>query len=379
MVETRVWRNFDFIMLATVLILIGFGIVMIQSATLGFGGTRFGLGDFALHQAVYAMVGLVLLFVLASVDYSLFESFTIPIYLINIALLVAVFFIGRGAFGSTRWIDLGFFPLQPSELAKIFTILTLSKFLADRKKDIRGLHHFIFSIVLVLIPMGLVYSQPDLGTALVIAVAWVGLILTVRTRRVYLIGLLAVTAPAMIGAWRFVLKGYMRDRLLIFLHPEQDPLGQGYNIIQAKISIGSGGWFGQGFGHGMQSQLHFLRVQHTDFIFSVTAEEFGFLGIIALFALLMVLLWRIVRVAGLAGDAYGQLIAVGVGSMLFFQIFVNIGMNLQLMPVTGIPLPFISYGGSSLITVLMGLGILQSVVMRHKKIAFVSKTFGDGS
>jgi rod shape determining protein RodA len=370
-VETKIWHNFDFVMLAAALILCAFGVLMVQSATLGFSDeVAFGLGSYAVRQAGYAVAGLVLLLAFSAIDYRVLGGFAGPVYAILLLLLGAVFVIGQGAYGSTRWIDLKVFPLQPSELAKIFMIIVLAKFFADREKKMTKLRNFVLSLVLIGIPIGLVYFQPDLGTSLVIMAIWVGMILAVRTRRIYLIGLAGLAVPAAFIAWQFVLKGYMKDRLLIFLHPEQDPLGQGYNIIQAKISIGAGGWFGQGFGHGMQSQLHFLRVAHTDFIFSVISEEFGFLGTLALLVLFVVLLWRIIRVATHAGDSFGQMLAIGVGTMLLFQTFVNIGMNLQLMPVTGIPLPFISYGGNSMLTTLVGLGILQSVLLRHQKIAY---------
>jgi rod shape determining protein RodA len=216
--------------------------------------------------------------------------------------------------------------------------------------------------------MGLIYLQPHLGTTIVLAVVWLIMTLMAGMRMLHLsiLGFLGVLAAPVI--W-FRLESYMQDRLLLFLNPGRDPAAR-YNIDQALISIGSGGWLGKGYASGSQSQLHFLRVRHTDFIFSVIGEEMGFAGALVLFALIAIILWRILRAASLARDSFGRLIACGVAALIFFQSSVNIGMNLSLLPVIGIPLPFISAGGSSLITLLVAQGLVQSVVMRHKKIEF---------
>jgi len=214
----------------------------------------------------------------------------------------------------------------------------------------------------------LIYLQPHLGTVIVLAVVWLAMVLMAGMRLLHLsiMGLAGLLATPLI--W-FSLKDYMRDRLLLFINPAQDPSAR-YNIDQALISIGSGGWLGKGYASGSQSQLHFLRVRHTDFIFSVIGEEMGLVGALVLFTLIGVILWRIIRAASLARDGFGRLIACGIAAMIFFQSVVNIGMNLGLLPVMGIPLPFISSGGSSLITLLIAEGLVQSVVMRHRKIEF---------
>lgn len=368
--QSRLWRNFDPILFVTTVVLVAYGVAMIQSATLRTGTSWPSLDSLATRQMIFAVLGLLAMFLFARLDYRFLESFTIPLYIFIIVLLGGVFAVGYASLGAQRWIDLGIVGLQPSELAKIVVILTLAKFLSDHEGKM-GHPVFVFlSILITALPIGLIYLQPDLGTALVVMAIWLGMMVVIGLPVIYFVAGIAVSVPATILAWQFLLKDYMRDRFLIFLNPESDPLGQGYNILQARISIGSGGWFGQGFGSGIQSQLHYLRVPHTDFIFSVVSEEFGFFGAISLCLLLFIIIWRNLHIASVAGETYGKMIATGTAAMLLFQVFVNTGMNMGIMPVTGIPLPFISSGGSSLVTILAGQGIVQSIVMRHKKSLF---------
>jgi len=366
----RVWRNFDVILLVSVLLLMGIGLAMIHSATLGPDDSQVSLwDDFVFRQAVYAVVGLVVMLVVAGLDYRFYQSASHLLYGLAIILLALIFVLGRVRGGSQRWFDLVLFPIQPSELAKVTLILVLAKYFADHQESIQQPVHLVVSILYVALPMALVYLQPDLGTALILGGIWAGMAWSAGIA-VWQFGLLAaggmLAAPS---AW-LSLKPYMRDRIVAFLNPGLDPSGEGYNVGQALISIGSGGLWGKGFAHGTQSQLHFLRVRHTDFIFSVFAEEFGFVGSIVLFALFGILLFRILRGAMLARDAFGRLIACGVAMLIFTQAFVNLAVNVGLLPATGLPLPFVSYGGSSLITMLIGVGLVQSVVMRHKKLEF---------
>lgn len=232
------------------------------------------------------------------------------------------------------------------------------------------LFNFILSGVIVAIPAALVYTQPDLGTTGVFAFIWLTMMLISRTRMLYIIGTILLAIPMALVAWMFLLEDYMRDRLLISFNPERDVLGAGYNIIQAQISIGSGGLLGHGLTGGTQSQMDLLRVRTTDFIFAHAMGMFGFIGAIALFTVIGLLLWRTMRVAQETQDPFGQLLAAGVTAMLFFQAFVNIGMNVGILPVTGIPLPFVSLGGSSLWTSLAAIGLLQSVRIHHQRLAF---------
>jgi rod shape determining protein RodA len=360
--DRKVWRNFDFVLLAATVLLIAFGIAMIYSATLDTPDLK----ELPLRQAVWGLAGLALLPLVAAIDYRFLESLQKPLYTLIIASLLAVLLVGQVIHGARRWISGSSF--QPSELAKVLIIVTLAQFLAHHEKDIGHFRYILMSIIHVAVPMVLIYLQPHLGTTIVLAVIWLIMALMAGMRLLHLGILSLVGVLAMPLIW-FSLEDYMRDRLLLFVNPAQDPAAR-YNIDQALISIGSGGWLGKGYASGSQSQLHFLRVRHTDFIFSVIGEEMGLVGALFMFALLGVILWRILRAASLARDSFGRLIACGVAAAIFFQSVVNIGMNLGLLPVMGIPLPFISSGGSSLIALLVAEGLVQGVVMRYRKIEF---------
>ena len=344
------------------------GVAMVFSATNGDKG-------YAIRQAAFALVGLVLLLGMAYIDYRVLESFTLPFYLGTLALLGVVLLLGNEAHGSQRWINLGFFPLQPSELSKLTLIVVLAKLLADHKQQLHKARWFVLAGLTVFLPAALVFKQPDLGTALMLVAIFLGMTIGAGVRPRIFAGAALLAIPTLYGFWNWVMHDYQRDRLLIFLNPEKDLLSAGYNIIQARITIGSGGWFGQGFMAGQQSQLEFLKVRYSDFIFSVVCEEFGYIGALALCALLFLLVWRCLVIASRAPDDYGSLIAVGVATWIGMQVFVNAGMNIGLMPVTGIPLPFISYGGSSMISMLLGLGLVQSVSLRSSPIIFGHKAW----
>lgn len=363
---TARWKHFDWVMLSCTAMLALFGLVMIYSATSDPG--PFKPGPLVIKQAMYLGFGLALMALLTTVDYRFLANWTWVIYGAALASLALIFVLGRSSYGSTRWIDIGPVSLQPSEPAKLAMVLVLARLLSEKPRGQSPLARFLGSLGLVALPLGLVFLQPDLGTSLVLGAIWVALILVSGTRLKYILWLLALSLPATLFAWRFALKPYQIARVVAFLNPEASPLADGYNLIQARISVGAGGLTGQGYLEGSQSQLQYLRVQHTDFIVSVVAEEFGFLGMLALFLVFGLLLWRVIRVADLARDKYGEMIAAGIVAIMLFQIVVNVGMNLGLMPVTGIPLPFISHGGSSLVTLFAAQGILQSILMRHKKL-----------
>jgi rod shape determining protein RodA len=249
-------------------------------------------------------------------------------------------------------------------------IISLAVFIADRRHEMDRFVNFVLSGVIVAVPAVLVYMQPDLGTTGVFAFIWLIMMLIARTRLLYIIGTILLAIPAALFAWMFLMQDYMRDRLMISFNPELDRLGAGYNIIQAQITIGSGGLLGHGLTGGTQSQMDLLRVRTTDFIFAHAMGMFGFIGAIALFTVIGILLWRTMRVAQETQDPFAQLLAAGITAMIFFQAFVNIGMNVGIMPVTGIPLPFVSLGGSSLWTTLAAIGLLQSVRIHHQRLAF---------
>jgi rod shape determining protein RodA len=356
-------QNLDFPLLLSTLAAFAVGVAMVFSAT---NGDR----EFAIRQSVYGIAGLLLIFVVIQIDYRFLESFTIPFYLITLALLGVVLWIGHEANGSQRWINLGFFPLQPSELTKLTVIVVLAKLLSEHRHELRRVKWFAAAGIVVLMPGVMVFKQPDLGTALMLGAIFLGMTVAAGVPLRIFLGAGALAVPAAYGFWHWVMHDYQRDRLMIFLNPQSDLLRDGYNIIQARITIGSGGWLGQGYMSGQQSQLEFLKVRYSDFIFSVVAEEFGYVGAVALCALLFVLVWRCLVVASKAREDYGSLIAVGVASWIGMQTFVNVGMNIGLMPVTGIPLPFISYGGSSLISMLLGIALVQSVALRSSPIIF---------
>lgn len=361
------WRDFDFYMVITTAILMGFGAVAIWSAD-GGGAPRFS--NLGVRQAAFGIVGLGVMIVVANIDYRIFASFAWVFYLATIGLLVLILQLGVIIGGSQRWFDFKVFTLQPSEIGKLATVLALSAFIASRGTAMQDFGNFILSGLIVAVPMLLVYREPDLGSTLVYGVIWFSTMIVARTRRRYWVLLATLAIPFAYVVWTHFLHGYMKERLFVSYNPYSDPRGDGYNIIQARISIGSGGWVGHGLAGGTQSQLELLRVRTTDFIFAHASGMFGYLGMLALFVSLAILLWRCLRVAEAAKDSFGQCLAVGITGILFFQSFVNIGMNVGLMPVTGIPLPFVSYGSSSLWTFLIGEGILQSILMRHRKLAF---------
>lgn len=366
--SAKFWRHFDPLLVTVSLLLTVYGIAMIYAA-LESPGADGAARSAALREGLYGLFGLALFFAACCVDYRVFRALFWPLCLGNGALLLAVLVLGRTSGGAQRWLNLGFLPFQPSELGKLLVILTLARVLADLDERITTLRAVLLSLLVAAAPAALVYPQPDLGTAVVYLAIWLGMVISAGLRLRHLFLLLGGVIAGAPFAVRF-LHSYQLNRLTIFLNPQKDPTGAGYNIIQALIAIGSGGWMGQGWAQGAQSQLHYLRVQQSDFIFSAIAEQLGFLGCLLLFFLFGVLLTRILAAATVAQDLYGRLIASGVMWMILFQAFVNVGMNLQMMPVTGIPLPFISAGGSSLITCLLAVGIVQSVRMHQRKLQF---------
>ena len=359
------WHNLDLSLLVATIALVAVGVAAGYSATINSSG----LESLTYRQIVYAIIGFILMIILSFVDYRFLESIQKPLYALVIVVLGLLLIIGQIRFGAQRWIDTRLFPIQPSEIAKIIIIVVLAKYLTDNFEVMGHLRHVIFSLLFILPPILLIYFQPALGTSLSIASVWFGMIFAAGAK-VWQLALLGLGGMAALPLLWMVMQEYMRQRVYIFLNPLSDPLGAGYNVIQAHVAIGSGGIWGAGFTQGSQSQLHFLRVRHTDFVFSVIGEELGFVGSILLFVLIAFVLWRVLRAASISRDPFGYFIAYGVATIIFFQSVVNIGMNLGLMPITGIPLPFVSSGGSSLITFLIGLGLVQSIVMHHKRLDF---------
>jgi rod shape determining protein RodA len=361
MFDRRLVQNFDWVLLGWVVIVCGIGIVNLYSA-----GYNRGEGTpLFIKQLYWLGVGLGVMFVTLIYDYRHLEKLSYPIYILSILLLVAVMFGGKMVAGSRRWLSMGPFSFQPAELTKIAIILVLATYFSQRPRlaDMR-LKDLVVPGILVLIPVALIIKQPDLGSGILVALVAVSIILFVGVQWRTLGGCaltLVLLSPVI---WHF-LKDYQRQRVLTFLNPEKDPLGAGYHILQSMIAVGSGQFWGKGFLHGTQSQLYFLPEQHTDFVFSVFAEEWGFVGSAALLLLYMALaLWGL-RVAWDCKDRFGHLLALGVTALIFWQVFINLCMVTGFLPVVGIPLPLFSYGGSSLITTWLGVGFLLNIRMRR--------------
>jgi rod shape determining protein RodA len=357
----------DPFMVVLVGVLTLFGLVTIWSAD---GGGAISPGSLVVRQAFYAAAGVVAMVVLASMHYRFLKSFAVVIYLATVAMLASLMVIGTNISGSTRWFQVGPFSFQPSEVAKLSVVIALAAFISERHEEMDRLHNFLITIAIVAVPMLLVFQQPDLGTTGVFCAIWFFMLAMSSTRVIYLVGTALAAIPGAYLAWMYMLEPYQKDRLLVSYDPNRDYFGEGFNIIQAQVTIGSAGWFGHGLSGGSQSRFDLLGVRTTDFVFAHAMSMFGFVGGIALFLTFLMLLWRMTRAVSIARDTFGQQLALGIVAIVFFQAFVNIGMNLGLLPVTGIPLPFISLGGTSLLTLLASIGILQSIVLHHRRLGF---------
>lgn len=365
--DSRSLRHFDPLLFIAMLVLVGYGLAMIYSATYGTVGK--GIDPLVYRQGAYAIVGLILFATLSGLDYHLLDNLAWPLYVGCNGLLAVVLVAGRVLHGSQRWIQLGPWQFQPSEIMKLVMVLALSRFFSRHTEDIRSPKIVALSFLIPVVPSALVLLQPDFGTATVYLAIWLASLFVAGAPLVYFGGLFGLAIAAAPVTW-LLMHNYQRERILIFLNPQSDPLKAGYNVIQALISVGAGEFSGRGFLSGSQSQLHFLRVQYADFIFSVLAEELGFVGVTALLLLFGVVFYRGLRSASRSRDTFGRLVGCGIVVTVAYQFIVNAGMNVGLLPVTGVPLPMISYGGTSLVTFMGSLGILESIVMRHRKFGF---------
>jgi rod shape determining protein RodA len=361
------WRFFDFYMLATTAILMGFGVIAVWSASGALTPTLLNPG---VKQAMFGAMGIGLMLIVANTDYRFIGALAWPAYAVSLLVLLSVKFVGVEIAGSRRWFDLGFTTVQPSEFGKITTAIALAWFISSRGERMKEFGNFCVSLLIVALPAGLVFLEPDLGSTMVYCVIWLAMILVSRTRLIYLGGLILLMIPTVYIAWTRVFQEYQRQRLDSFLNPEEHMTGEAFNLIQSRIAVGSSGLFGHGLRGGSQSTEDFLKVKESDFIFSHVSSMFGFVGMVCLFILFGTLLWRFVRVVEVSKDSFGQCIGAAVFMMVFFQTFVNIGMNIGILPVTGITLPFISQGLSSIWALLIAQGLLQSILMRHRKLAF---------
>lgn len=388
------WRHFDWLLLFVVLVLCGVSVAMIYSAT----HNSPDLAGNWLLQVQFVGFGLVALFAVAMFDYRQLSLLAVPSFILFLISLVVVYFFGdtQGS-GSQSWISVGGRLVQPTEAGKFLIIIFLSWYLSWFRDSMHKLPYLLIVLILLFTPLILVYIQPDFGMTITYAFLGGALILVSGVRYRHL-AILAAMALLVVPLLASSLQGYMLARICIFL-PTDEATGQinapilgflraafdslpsecvqpeantaaSYNVEQALIAVGNGGWTGLGWTQGTQNQLHFLRVRHTDFIFSVIAEELGMIGASLILVLLLFVVWRVLRIADQAPDLFGKLLATGVAALVFFQVVINVGMNLKVMPVTGLTLPFISYGGSSLVSMLFAIGLAESVAMRHRKIEF---------
>jgi rod shape determining protein RodA len=359
MAMLRTLFKLDWVLIAIVLLLLSVGLLALYSLSAA-GGT-----NYFFKQLIFAVLGLVVMFFTAFSDYRHIEKYSTALYFLMFGVLLVVLFFGATSRGTTGWIFFGAFNVQPVEMAKVILIIFLASFISKKKSELGEWARVIASLILSAALIFLVLKQPDLGSGFVLAVIWGGMILASGLRAKHLIALLILGVALVSGSW-FMLEGYQKNRINTFIHPTFDPRGSGYNVLQAIVAVGSGGVTGKGVGHGSQSQLNFLPEKHTDFIFAMITEELGLVGAFLVIALYLVLLYRVKRIGDMASDNFGYLVAVGVLVMLFAQITINIGMNVGLFPVTGLPAPLLSYGGSSLFAVLFSIGLLLSSYQRKK-------------
>lgn len=356
----RTFFKFDGVLIAVTLLLLGVSLLTLYSLSTASGT------DYFFRQLIFVALGLGGMLFVAFLDYRHIAKYSTALYFITLIILLAVLVFGTAVRGTAGWISFGAFQVQPVEIAKVTLIIFLASFISQKKSELGEWTRVIASLALSAALIFLVLRQPDLGSSIVLAAIWGGMILASGLRAKHLLVLFLI-ATALTGASWFALADYQKDRINTFIHPESDPQGSGYNVLQAIVAVGSGGLTGKGVGHGSQSQLNFLPEQHTDFIFAVIAEELGLTGALFVIGLYLALLYRIKRIGDAASDNFGYLVAVGVLVMFFSHIAINVGMNIGLLPVTGLPAPLLSYGGSSLLSLLFSLGLLLSIYRRKKE------------
>jgi len=379
--RTISWRHFDFWLLGAVAFLTIFGVTMIRSAIAG--NIELLEANTVLKQIIFAGSGFVIMILTAMIDYRYWGALSTILFLVTFGALAILFLVGGALFGSSRWFTVGPILIQPSEFAKITIILILGNYFSKQIDNIKNPWVVARSLLITLGIVGWIILQPDLSTSIVILVIWFALLWAagLDLKLLLIAGgagavVLGIGLPLLLLNYDptntdSLIKPYQLERIINFIFPEEGAsYGAIYNVQQALISIGDGGWFGQGYGSGSQVQLRFLKVRHSDFIFSALSEEFGFMGALLVIGVLAFIIARCLRAARISSDTFGALIAYGAATLITFQTIVNVGMNLNLLPVTGLTLPFVSYGGSSLITLFIAIGLVESVVLRHKDLEF---------
>jgi rod shape determining protein RodA len=355
--------SFDWTLFLTAATIAVLGVINLYSAT---SVARAALSDIYIQQVYWLVLGGILSAVVAVIDYRHYERLGYLLYGVGIVLLVLVFILGKDIRGSSRWIAIGSFGFQPSEFTKLFLIIALAKYLHDDPRtEARGIKDLVVPAVLTGIPTVLILKQPDLGTALIHLCIFFTICTLTKIRWQTLIGIAVSAGIAMPLAWTYLMKDYQKQRILVFLNPEANLLGSGWHAHHARVAIGAGGLKGQGFMQGTQNQFHFLPDQHSDFPFAVFAEDWGFLGCFVLVSLYGLLVLWAIRIAATAKDRFGAVLAIGVGALIFWHAIFNLGMATGLLPVVGVTLPLFSAGGSSVLTILLGIGLLMNVSMRR--------------
>lgn len=363
MIDRQFFLYINWPLLAVIFLLCAAGVLNLYSASAFRIGDGMALTPFYKKQMIWGGVSLGVLILTMVFDYRHLKTTSWVIYILTLGALVAVFFWGRTIYGAQRWLDLGLFSVQPSEVAKIGVLLMGAVWLSKIKSPL-GFRDLIKVIMIAMVPAYLIAKQPDLGSALLLVALVSGMIIYTGIKK-NIVKLLVITLPLLAPLGWTLLKDYQKTRILTFINPGHDPLGAGYHVIQSQIAIGSGGFWGKGFMEGTQSQLRFLPEKHTDFAFSVFGEEWGFIGAVILLFIFCTFLYQIFLCSQEAKDKFGSLLCVGVFFYFFLQILINIGMVLGLMPVVGIPLPFISYGGTSMLVNFVMIGLVLNVSMRR--------------
>jgi rod shape determining protein RodA len=363
------WRSFDLQLTTYAALLVGVGLVMAYTNSVQ-SGAALGSGTTFSRGLMWAAIAAIVFIATTVLDYRWLKTLAWPIYGFQLALLVVTLAIGSGVGGSARWVTVGPLTFQFSEIAKVLMIVVLAAYLTTRQNHLDSLASIVGACLLVGPPLVLVMLQPDLGTSMVFGAILAGMLWMSGASLRWLAAVVAVGVAMVPVAWTYLLRDYQKERLTSFLDATPDIQGAGYQLYQAQIAVGSGGFVGKGLTNGTQTQGDLLPVQATDFVFATLAEELGFIGGVLLFVLFILLLWRVLVAGWRSRDAFGTLFAAGVASMIVFQLVVNVGMVLGVMPITGIPLPFVTHGGASLVSMAAALGILQSINLRQTRAAW---------
>ena len=363
----RVGRAYDLQLTVYAALLVAFGLVMAYTNTIEAGTAILAPGSIFQRALMWTGIGMVVFIVMTAFDYRWLKTLAWPIYFVNLGLLVMTLAIGSGVGGSSRWVYIGPLTFQLSELAKILMTIVLATYLGNREGRLDSVGSILGACLLMLPPWALVMMQPDLGTSLVLLSILAGTLFMSGASLRWLLAMALGVVAAIPIAWTYVLRDYQKDRIVSFLNPTADLQGSGWQVAQAQMTVGSGGLLGTGLTNGASARGGFLPVQESDFVFAVLAQELGFLGALVVFVLFMALLWRILACAWRSRDPFGTLFGAGLASMILFQVFVNIGMVIGIIPVTGIPLPFIAHGGASLTSLAIGLGVIQSINLRQHR------------